>query len=300
MRVLTQVLLLLVGVTFSQFVDAQDRFKDVVVKAEEVAPGLHMLTGAGGNLALISGDGAPVLIDDQFAEMAGKIRAAVAKITDAKVGYILNTHWHGDHTGGNESFSGSDAVIVAHENVRKRLSTDQFNALRNSTTKAAPEAAWPVVTFTRDLTLHMNGKTLQIEHIANAHTDGDSIVWFVEDNALHTGDLFFNGMFPYIDIGSGGSIRGTVAAADKMLARVNAETKIIPGHGPLTGRDDLRAYRDFLTTVADAIEGMIADGKTEAEVVAAKPTADFDAHFNRIGFFKPDQWVALIYKDLSR
>ena len=160
--------------------------------------------------------------------------------------------------------------------MRKRLSTDQFNALRNATTKAAPEAAWPVVTFTRDLTLHMNGKTLQIEHIANAHTDGDSVVWFVEDNALHTGDLFFNGMFPYIDIGSGGSIRGTVAAADKMLARVNAETKIIPGHGPLTGRDDLRAYRDFLTTVADAIDGLIADGKTEAEVIAAKPTADFD------------------------
>ncbi len=296
-----KVLLAMVAMTaLVQSAGAQGRFDDVQVESEKVAPDLYMLTGAGGNLALVTGEGAPFIVDDQYAEMAEKIRAQIATLTDKPVGFVVNTHWHGDHSGGNEIFAKNDAVIVAHENVRTRMSTEQFSTMWNSTTPPSPAAALPVVTFANDMTLHLNGKTMRLQHIANAHTDGDSVVWFAEDNVLHTGDLFFNGMYPYIDIDAGGSIRGMIAAATKMLAATNDETRIIPGHGPLARRNDLRGYRDFLATVADAIEALIAEGKSVDEVVTAKPTADFDATINRHGFFKPEQWVKLIYADLSR
>ncbi len=279
---------------------AQDRFADAGVAVAELAPGLHMLRGVGGNVALVTGDGPSFIVDDDFAQMAGKLEAAVATVSDEPVGFVINTHWHGDHTGGNRHFAGAGAVIVAHDNVRKRMSTDQFTEVFGRTTPASPAAALPVVTFGDSLTLHLNGKTMDVLHLPAAHTDGDAVVFFREDNALHTGDLFFFGLYPFIDIDAGGGIRGMVAALTRLLEMTDETTKIIPGHGPLAGRDDMRAFRDFLTTMADAIEGMIADGMSREEILAAKPTADYDAVFNREGFFQPDQWVSLLYADLSR
>ena len=279
---------------------AQDRFADVTVESQPVADGIFMLTGSGGNIGVMVGDDATFVVDDQFAELAGRIEAAITKLSDVPIGFILNTHWHGDHTGGNEYFANSGAVVVAHENVRKRMSVESFNKLRNTTTPAAPDAARPVVTFSSDITLHLNGKTVEVKHLSAAHTDGDAAVLFVDDNILHAGDLLFNGLYPYIDTSSGGSINGLIAAATDMLDWVDADTKIIPGHGPLANRDDLRAYRDFLTTMRDAIGAMIEQGNTVEEVLAARPTADYDASLNRVGFFTPEQWVTLVYNDLSR
>ena len=281
-------------------VSAQGRFDDVEVRTQELASGLYMLQGAGGNLALVVGDDKTFMVDDDFGELSEKIAAAVAAVSDKPVSFVLNTHWHGDHSGGNENFARAGAVIVAHDNVRQRMSREHFNEIFDRKTPASPPAALPVVTFADDLRLHLSGKTIEARHLPGAHTDGDAAVLFVEDNVLHTGDLYFNGMYPFVDITSGGSIRGLIDAVGRMLEWTDSATRIIPGHGALSNRDELRAYRDFLTTVADAIDALIAEGRSEEEVIAAKPTADFDATMNRLEFFKPDQWVSLIYKDLTR
>ena len=277
---------------------AQDRFADVKIESERVANGIFMLTGQGGNIGAVVGDDATFIIDDQFAPLAERIQAEIARLSDNPVGFVVNTHWHGDHIGGNEHFGNAGSIIVAHDNVRKRMSVESFNAFNNTNRPPAPPAARPVVTFAEDITLHLNGKTIQVRHIASAHTDGDAAVFFVEDNVLHAGDLMFNGRYPFIDTNSGGSIDGFIAASTKMLGWVDAETKIIPGHGPLANRDDLRTVRDFLATMRDAIAAMIADGKSVEEVVAAKPTARYDAAMNPLGG-EPDRWVAAVYKALA-
>lgn len=277
---------------------AQDRFADVKIESERIADGIFMLTGQGGNIGVVVGDGATFIIDDQFAPLAERIQAAIAKLSDNPVGFVVNTHWHGDHIGGNEHFGNAGSVIVAHDNVRNRMSVESFNSFSNTNRPPAPPAARPVVTFADDITLHLNGKTIQVRHIASAHTDGDAAVFFVEDNVLHAGDLVFHRRYPFIDINSGGSIDGFIAASTELIGWIDADTKIIPGHGPLANRDDLRAIRDFLTTTRDAIVAMIADGKTLEQVVAAKPTARYDATMNPLGG-EPDRWVAALYKALS-
>ncbi len=275
-------------------------FDDVVIDAQQISDSIYMVTGRGGNIGLVTGDDRTFVIDDQFAPLAPKIQAKIAELTDRPADFVLNTHWHGDHSGGNLPFAEAGAVIVAHDNVRVRMSTEQFNGFSNRNTPPSPAGALPVITFDQAMTFHVAGKTLKIQHLHAAHTDGDAVVYFVEDNVLHTGDLFFFGMYPYIDVAAGGSIRGMARAAGEMIEMIDAETKVIPGHGPLATRDDIRAFRDFLTTVADAIDAMIEEGKTLEEVVAAEPTKDFDEQFNARGFFKPADWVGLVYADLSR
>ena len=242
---------------------------------------------------------AAFLIDDQYAPLTPKVKAAVAALTSKPVRFVLNTHWHLDHTGGNKDLGESGTLIVAHENVRKRMTTEQFLEAFGMKVPPADPAALPVVTFNDTVTFHLNGEEIYAFHVPPAHTDGDCIVQFRKANVLHGGDTFFNGMYPFIDLSSGGSVDGMIAAADRMLALAGEGTKIIPGHGPLGTKADLKAYRDMLATSRDRVAALVKAGKTLEQVMAAKPLADLDAKWGQ-GFLKADPFVSILYKDLSR
>lgn len=252
---------------------AQD-WDAVEITTQEVAPGVYMLQGRGGNLGVSVGEDGVFLIDDQFAPLTDKILAAIGRITDEPVRFVFNTHWHGDHTGGNENLGKAGAVIVAHRNVLERLSMDQVLERIGrppSTTPAAPKAAWPVVTFASDVSFHLNGDELHAIHVANAHTDGDAIVHFVNANVMHLGDTFFVARFPFIDTATGGSIDGLIAAVERALSLADGETRIIPGHGPLSDRSDLQAYGEALQGMRDAVAAQIDAGRSVEETLAARP-----------------------------
>jgi glyoxylase-like metal-dependent hydrolase (beta-lactamase superfamily II) len=290
--------LLLLAAAAPAVAQGQD-FSKVDIRSEQLASGVYMLTGAGGNIGLSVGEDAPFIVDDQFAPLTDKIVAAIRAITDKPVRFVVNTHWHGDHTGGNENFGKAGAVIVAHDNVRKRMSTEQFNEVFKSTTPASPRAALPVVTFAQSVTLHLNGDAVQVTHVPPAHTDGDSIVHFTKANVIHMGDLFMNGSYPFIDVGSGGHVDGVVGAAAKALTMANDQTKIIPGHGPLADKASLQAFRDMVATVRDRVAALVKEGKSLEDVQAAQPSKEFDAQWGG-GFMKPEQFVGLIYASLKR
>ena len=272
-------------------------FSKVEIKAEKVAEGVYMLTGAGGNVGLSVGQDGAFVVDAQFAPLTDKILAAIRTINPAPVRFVVNTHVHSDHVGGNENMGRAGAILVAHENVRKRMSVEQFNATFNRKTPPAPESALPVLTFTDAVTLHWNGDDIEVTHVPPAHTDGDAYVRFVRADVVHMGDLFFNGGYPFVDVSSGGRIDGVIAAADQVLAATGEKTRIIPGHGPLASRADLQAYRDTLRTLRDRIAKLKAEGRSRDEVIAARPTADHDAELGT-GFMKGDVFTGLVYDSL--
>jgi glyoxylase-like metal-dependent hydrolase (beta-lactamase superfamily II) len=269
------------------------------LETQKLSEGLYLITGPGGNIALTVGNAGVLLVDDQVAPMTPQLKKAVAAVTPKPVRFVFNTHWHGDHTGGNAVLGGDGAVIVAHENVRKRLSTEQFVAMFNKKVPPSPEPALPVITFTDSIAFHVNGDDLEISHVEPAHTDGDSIVYFKKANVVHMGDTFFSTGYPYIDLSSGGSIEGYVKAADRVLAIAQPSTRIIPGHGPVVDREKLRGWREMLVTIRDRIKKLAAAGKTLEQVQAAKPTAEFDAAWGG-AFIKPAMLVETIYKEMTK
>ncbi|MFN2397887.1 MAG: MBL fold metallo-hydrolase [Gemmatimonadaceae bacterium] len=279
--------------------NGQPGLDTVRIRSVKVTEGIYMLLGAGGNIGVSAGADGAFLIDDQYAPLTDKIRAAVAGITNRPIRFVLNTHWHGDHTGGNERMGQVGALIVAHENVRKRMSVAQFNKFFNSTTPPSPKAALPVVTFTQAVTFHLNNDEIHAFHTEPAHTDGDAIIHFRRGNVVHMGDIYFNGMYPFIDVASGGSIDGVIAATDRAIALSDDSTKVIPGHGPLSNRSGLRAYRAMLSTIRERVKREIAARKDLSAVLAAKPTAEFDAVWGK-GFLPPQRFIEIVYADLSR
>ncbi len=269
---------------------------EVTMKVEQVAPGIAVLFGAGGNIGLSYGEDGNVLIDDQFAPLTPKILAAVATIDSDPVKFLINTHWHGDHTGGNENLGKAGAVIMAHDNVRVRMASPQTRD--GKTTLASAKIALPVVTYHDGLSLHMNGDEIRTVHVHDAHTDGDSFVMWKKANVVHMGDLFFNKVtLPFIDLSSGGNARGLLAAADKVLAMTNADTKYIPGHGPMATRTDLIAYRDMLKTVIDSVATGIKSKKSLAQIQATKPAAKWEVPG---AFISGDAFVKAIYESLRK
>jgi glyoxylase-like metal-dependent hydrolase (beta-lactamase superfamily II) len=274
------------GIVSVPLIAQQRDFSAVEIEATRVAEGVYMLTGSGGNIGLSIGEDGPFVIDDQFAPLTEKIQAAIAELTSGAVRFVLNTHWHGDHTGGNENFGQAGAMIVAHENVRKRMNPEEFREVMGNTNQAPPDAL-PVVTFTDAVNMYWNDENIHVFHVSHAHTDGDAIVHFVNANAFHMGDTFFRGRYPFIDVNSGGHVNGVIHAADRVLSMVDSNTKIIPGHGPLSTPADLQDYRNMLLTVRDRVRVLVNEGRSADEIVAAAPTADL----NDVWGANPDGFV---------
>lgn len=278
---------------------AQDRdFSDVEIKTVKVSESIYMLVGVGGNIGLAVGNNGTFMIDDQYAELSEKIIAAIKDITDKPLKFLINTHWHTDHVEGNENIAGEGALLVAHENVRVRMSTEQFIKAFDRTVPPSPEAALPEITFTNSMTFHFNGDDIHVFHVKNAHTDGDAIIHFRNDNVIHMGDTYFNGMYPFIDVSTGGSLRGMIIAIDEVLKIANDETKIIPGHGSLSDVSELREYRDMLVIVHQTILPMVRQQKSREEIILAKPSADLDEKWGG-GFMQPDIFVGIVYDSMT-
>jgi cyclase len=267
--------LVLAALTAAAPAVAAQNFDTVQVRSTLLTRGVYMLQGSGGNIGVSVGDDAVFLVDDQFAPLTPKILAAIAAITPKPVRFVLNTHWHFDHTGGNENLGRAGALIVAHDNVRKRMSTDQFIEALNRREPASPKDALPVVTFTDAVTFHINGDSVVATHVPPAHTDGDAIVHFVKANVIHMGDVFHNTGLPFVDRSSGGSIDGVIGTADRVLSIANAETKIIPGHGPVADRARLKAWRDAIAALRDRARAAVAAGQTVEQLLAANITAPY-------------------------
>jgi cyclase len=266
---------------------AQDLTK-VEMKTEQVAPGVAVLFGAGGNIGVSYGEDGTILIDDQFAPLTGKIQSAVAALGAQPVKFLVNTHWHYDHTGGNENLGKAGAVIMAHDNVRVRMASGQGDQ------KPAAKVALPVVTYADGLKLHLNGEEVRVVHMPAAHTDGDSIVHWTKSNVIHMGDLFFLRMsFPFVDASSGGNVRGIVAAADKALAIADDKTKIIPGHGAVATKADLKQYRDMVAQIIGKVEAGISAGKTLEQIKAERPADGYGVKAD--GFITADRFVETVY-----
>lgn len=264
------------------------------MKPEKVAGSVWMLVGAGGNIGVSIGDDGIVMIDDQYAPLAPKIEAALKSITDKPVRFILNTHYHGDHTGGNEAF-GKSAPIVAHENVRKRLASGTTR--RGTTTPPAPAGALPVLTFNDSVTIHLNGEDVRAVHMPHGHTDGDAVIWFTKSNVVHMGDDLFNNRFPFVDRENGGSVRGLIANIDKVIATIPDDAKVIPGHGALTDKNGLRTFVAMLRGTSAAIEQGIAAGKSLDQLKADKALATWEPW--GAGFIKTDDWIKTLHDELT-
>ena len=271
-------------------------FDTIQVRSVLVAGSVHMLQGAGGNIGLVVGNDAVFVVDDQFAPLTPKVLAAIKAITPDPVKFVLNTHWHFDHTGGNENMGKAGALIFAHENVRRRMSTSQLIEALNRTEPASPHGALPVVTFTDTVTFHLNGDSIVVFHVAPAHTDGDAIVYFTKANVVHTGDVFVSAGFPFVDLSSGGSIDGIIRATERIMVTTNAQTKIIPGHGPLTDRGRVKEYHDMLYVLRDRMRKEIAAKHTIEQVLASKITAEYDAAWpaNR------ERFLRILYQEMSK
>ena len=289
-------LLLLVLFVFAGAAHAQTDFSKVQMKATKVAGNVYMLEGAGGNIGVSVGDDGLLIVDDQFAPLADKIRAALKGLADKKLRFILNTHWHGDHTGGNIAF-GPEATIIAHDNVRKRLATEQKSTVFNSTTPASPKEALPVITFDQSLSVHFNGEDIRAIHFPHGHTDGDSVIFFSASNVVHLGDDFFAGRFPFVDLESGGSVEGLVKNIGELVNKIPADAKLIPGHGPISTLDDLKSYHRMLQQTTEIVRGKIATGKTLDQIKTEGLPDEWKPWGT--GFIKTDRWVETIYKSLT-
>jgi glyoxylase-like metal-dependent hydrolase (beta-lactamase superfamily II) len=270
-------------------------FSKVEVKATKIGGTVYMLTGAGGNIGVSVGEDGIVLIDDQYAPLAPQIEAALKTISTKPLRFVINTHYHGDHTGGNEYF-GRSATILAHENVRNRMKVETFNAWEK--VPASPKGSLPIVTFNDTATVHLNGEDVRAVHYPNAHTDGDSVIWFTQSNVVHMGDNFFNGMFPFIDIDNGGGVKGMIACAEKVASMIPADAKVIPGHGPLGDRESLRKFAEVLKGAAAAVQAGIKAGKTADQLKAEKALAPWEEWGK--GFIKSDTFIDILFRDLSR
>ena len=276
---------------------AQVNYDTVQIRTVTAGAGVYMLMGVGGNIGVSVGTDGVLLIDDQYAPLSDKIKAAVAAL-GGPIRFVVNTHWHWDHVGGNESLLRSGVVTVAHENVRRRMSVGQFVPPLDRHEPASPAGALPLVTFTDSVNFYLGGDSIHVFHVPAAHTDGDAMIWFRRANVVHMGDIFFNGRYPFVDVSSGGSVDGMIAAVDRVLALADGNTKIIPGHGLLADRATLRTYRDMLVTVRDRIRRAVAAGQTLEQVQAAKPTAAFDAVWGK-GRITPTLFVEVLYTDLA-
>lgn len=276
----------------------QPDFSKVTIKTTKLAEGVYMLEGAGGNIGVSVGEDGVIVIDDQYAPLTPKIQEAISALSSKPIKFVLNTHWHGDHTGGNENMAAAGAVIIAHENVRKRMSTEQFIQLMNRKVPPSPAKALPVVTFTSDITLHFNGEDIKVIHVDPAHTDSDSIVVFPNAKIIHMGDCFITVSYPFVDVSSGGTFDGFVGAAAKVLGMTDNSFKIIPGHGALSTKADLKVWQDMLVEIRASVKKAVDAGKTLDAIQKMNLTAKWDGKLGK-GNIKPENVVEFAFKSVQ-
>jgi len=274
---------------------AQD-FSKVEIKVTKVAGNVYMLEGSGGNIGVSVGPDGILIVDDQFAPLADKIRAALKTLGEGKLKFVLNTHYHGDHTGGNVVF-GPDALIIAQANVRKRLSTEQISRFFNRTTPASPKEALPVITFDQTVSIFFNGEEIKVIHFPKGHTDGDSVIFFTGSNVVHMGDDFFNGRFPVVDLEAGGDVEGMTKNIGDIISKLPAGVKIIPGHGPLSDVEGLKAFHRMLIETTDIVRKRMAAGKTLEQIKAEGLPEEWKSWGP--GFINTSRWIELVYNSLS-
>jgi cyclase len=272
-------------------------YSKVEIKATKVAGNIYMLEGAGGNIGVSVGTDGILIVDDQFAPLAEKIRAALKGLNQGQLRFILNTHWHGDHTGGNAAFS-PEATIIAHDNVRKRMSSEQRMEVFKSTVPASPKEALPIITFDSSLSVHFNGEDIRAIHYPHGHTDGDAVIFFTSSNVVHLGDDFFAARFPFVDVDNGGSVVGLTKNIGELIPKIPAGAKLIPGHGPLSTIDDLKAYHRMLLETTDVVRKKVAAGKTLDQIKAEGLPDEWKSWGT--GFIKTDQWIELIHISLTK
>lgn len=294
MKKIYLLIFLALGILTASFAIVQQDYSNVEIKATKVAGNVFMLQGRGGNIGVSVGEDGVLMVDDQFAPLAEKIKAAIKELGGDSPKFILNTHYHGDHTGGNAEFS-AEGTIIAHANVRKRLATEQER--RGQVVPPKPKEAWPVITFDESLSIHFNGEEVKALHYPSGHTDGDVIIYFKNANVVHMGDDFFVGRFPYVDLGSGGSVQGLIDNIENVVTTVAADVKIIPGHGALSSVDDLKNYLEMLKETTKTVTQKMNDGKTLDEI-KADGLPDWDSWGS--GFIKTDRWISTIYNSFSK
>jgi cyclase len=290
--------LLLVAVLFASIDSTSAQEKVVEFTTFQLSDTVYMLKGRGGNVGVSTGEDGLYIIDDQIRPVTAQLLQAIRKISDKPIRFVINTHYHADHTGGNETIGAAGAVIIAHDNIRKRMTTEQVSIFMNNTTPPYPKGALPVVTFNDRMSLHLNGETATAYYVANGHTDGDSIIHFPASNVIHMGDMYFNGLYPYVDLDAGGSMQGMVAAADLALSMADESTRIIPGHGPLAVTEDLKGYRDFLIKAGANVQELIDQSMNLQQIIAAEPTKEWDETLGKT-WITPAQFVTFIYNSLK-
>jgi len=267
---------------------------DVKINAVRVSDNIYMLTGQGGNIGLFLGEDGTFIVDDQYAPLTEKILAAIKSVGGDTPRFLINTHFHGDHTGGNENLGNAGTLIVSHDNVRERLVNGSYIKAFGMNSPPANKAALPVLTFSDNMHFHINDESVNAVHVGSAHTDGDSVIYFRRANVVHAGDIFFNGFYPFIDAANGGSLKGTIDAVDEILAATDSNSKIIPGHGPLADKKQLQAYRDMLATAYARLLKLKNDGVSAEDAVIQNPLADLEAQWGN-GIFSGEKWISITY-----
>jgi len=296
MKIKFGLLVILPSIFFCSLVLAQNDFSNVEIQTTYVQGKIYMLEGRGGNIGISIGDDGILMVDDQFAPLSQKILSAVKSIQDAPIKFVLNTHYHYDHTGGNEEF-GKTATIIAHDNVRQRLSQKQVIAFLESVRDPLPKGALPVITFAQSISVHFNDEEIRVIHLPRGHTDGDSVIFFTDSNVVHLGDLFFSGSFPFIDLENGGSVQGVLANIRQLMPEISEDARIIPGHGPLSSKGDLVKYLSMLVETMDLIQAKISQGKELKEIIQEGFPQRYQSWGD--GFISTEQWIKIVYNSLQ-
>lgn len=302
-KILTSYSSLLIFGTFILFISLSNSYiafaSHLEVNTTKLADSMYVIHGSGGNVILSIGNEGVILVDDQYAPVTKKMESVITNITNKPIKFIINTHWHPDHVGGNERFGEAGAIIVSHENVRKRLSNDQFFEMINQTIPALSKKGLPIVTFSDNMTFYQNNDEIRINYLENGHTDGDSAVYFTQNNVIHVGDDFSDRSYPFMDLSSGGSVDGLISSLQSILSMTNKDTQVIAGHSGISNQTKVKDYLNMLIDVTGVISNMIKEGKSLDEIIQSKPTSKYDTIYQDYSFIKPKDFVTNIYESLN-
>jgi glyoxylase-like metal-dependent hydrolase (beta-lactamase superfamily II) len=265
----------------------------------KLTDGIYVIHGSGGNVILFIGNDGIILVDDQYAPVTEKMKSVIANITNKPIKFVINTHWHPDHVGGNERLGEAGAIIISHENVRKRLNQNQFFEMINQTIPALSKKGLPLITFSDNMTFYQNNDEIKISYLDNGHTDGDSAVYFTKNNVIHVGDDFSDRAYPFIDLSTGGSIDGLISSLLSIISMINNDTKVVAGHSGISNQTKVKDYANMLIDVRSVISEMITEGKSLAKIIQLKPTSQYDTTYNDYSFIDPNDFVTNIYESLK-